>query len=274
MRSPTSSRPGPGRWPRRRWRSGAMTLLATFAAVLGLVSLQAPAASAGVAHAAAASHNAAAANAAAAAHAAVAQLHASHAAASAPRPAAKLKPVVRTAVRHDTSAPLRSVKPSKKIKTHKMKALPLRSPPHVVKPSVTPRTADVQRSAAVTTANMPSFGQNFEGVGNLNGVFPPDTNMAVGPNDIVQTVNFSFAIYDKQGNTLLGPETLGTLWQGFGGACDPSTDPSAANGGDVVALYDEQANRFIVTQLSLQQLTGSGGFHECIAVSQTGDPTG
>jgi hypothetical protein len=211
MLSPTHSRPGPARWRRRRWRSGAMTLLATLAAVLGLVSLQAPAASAGVAHAAAASHKAAAANAAAAAQAAMAQLHASHAAASAPRAAAKLKPVVRTAVRHDTSPPLRSLKPSKKIKTHKMKALPLRSPPHVVKPSVTPRTADVQRSAAVTTDNMPSFGQNFEGVGNLNGVFPPDTNMAVGPNDIVQTVNFSFAVYNKQGSTLLGPETLGTL---------------------------------------------------------------
>src|SRR5215469_1656575 len=275
MRSPTSSRPGPGRWPRRRWRSGAITLLATLAAVLGLVSLQAPAASADVAHAAAASHNAAAANAAAAAHAALAQLHAGHAAASAPRSAAKLKPVVRTAVRHDTSPPLRGVKPSKKLKTHKMKALPLRSPPRVIKPNVTPRTADVQRSAAVTTNDVPSFGQNFEGVGNLNGVFPPDTNMAVGPNDVVQTVNFSFAVYSKQGSTLLGPETLGTLWQGFGGACDPSADPSAANGGDVVALYDEQANRFIVPQLSYPQLvTGSGGYHECIAVSQTGDPTG
>ena len=40
-------------------------------------------------------------------------------------------------------------------------------------------------------------------------------------------------------------------------------------------LYDEQANRFIATQLAYPQLvTGSGGYHECIAISQTGDPTG
>ena len=263
MLSPTSSRPGPGRWRRRRWRSGAVTLLAALAAVLGLVSLQAPVAAANVTHAAAGGH------------AAVTQLHASHTAAHAPRHIAKIKPVIRAAVRHDKSPPLRSMKPSKKLKTHKMKALPLRSPPHVIgSASSKARTADVQRAATVTTNNVPSFGQNFEGVGNLNGVFPPDTNMAVGPSDIVQTVNFSFSVYNKQGSTLLGPETLGTLWQGFGGACDPSTDP-AANGGDVVALYDEQANRFIVTQLAYPQLvTGSGGYHECIAVSQTGDPTG
>jgi hypothetical protein len=96
MLSPTSSRPGPGRWHRRRWRSGAVTLLAALAAVLGLVSLQAPAASAGVTHAAAADH------------AAVAQLHAGHAAAHAPRHTAKLKPVIRAVVRHDKS-PRRAV---------------------------------------------------------------------------------------------------------------------------------------------------------------------
>ena len=214
----------------------------------------------------------------------------------------RLKPVVRSALRHDTSAPLRNVKPLKHPARYphnfKFKPLPLGIPPHVVagtsraaaggkgapvkaltqagagQPNVRAVTADVQRSAAITTGNMPSIEQNFEGVGNLNGVFPPDTNMAVGPNDILETTNFSFAIYDKQGNTLLGPETLGTLFQGMGGQCDPGVDP-AANGGDPVAVYDEQANRFIVTQLAYPQLElGSGGYHECIAVSQTGDPTG
>jgi N-acetylneuraminic acid mutarotase len=214
----------------------------------------------------------------------------------------RLKPVVRYAVRHDTSPALRKMKPLKQLPrlphNFKYKPLPLGIPPHVVTgtsraavggkgapikaltqagsahPGVRDITAAVQRAATVTTGNMPSIEQNFEGVGNLNGVLPPDTNMAVGPNDVVQTVNFSFAVYDKQGNTLLGPETLSTLWQGFGGECDPAVDP-AANGGDVVSLYDEQANRFIVTQLAYPQLElGSGGFHECIAISQTGDPTG
>ena len=263
MLTPTSSRPSGGRSHRHRWLSGAVTLLAALAAVVGLAGLQAPAALAGVARAAVASHPA------------VTQLHASHAAAAAPHHTARLKPVVRAAVRHDTSPPLRSLKPSKKLKHQKFKVLPLRSPPHMIGGSKQAHTAHVQRAATVTTAYMPTFGQNFEGVGNLNGVFPPDTNMAVGPNDVLQTVNFSFQIFNKQGTSLLGPETLGTLWQGFGGACDPLADPSAANGGDVVALYDESANRFIVTQLAYPQLVnGSGGYHECIAISQTGDPTG
>jgi hypothetical protein len=182
MLTPTPSRPGRSR--KRRWLSGAVTLLAALAAVVGLAGLQAPGASASVARAAAAGHPALAAHSSA-----------GHAAA-APKSHAKLKPVVRTALRHDTSPKMRNVRPDKNLKTHKLKTLPLRSPPHSVS-GATSRTADVQRSKTVTTDALPSFGQNFEGVSNLNGVFPPDTNMAVGPNDIVQTVNFSFAVYNK-----------------------------------------------------------------------------
>src|SRR5580704_4694878 len=119
MLTPTSSRPGPGRSRRRRWLSEAVTLLAAFAAVVGL-SLQAPAASAGVASAAAAGHTAAA------------QAHAGRTAASGHHPAVRLRPVVRAAVRHDKSPPLRSLKPIKNLKTHKLKAIPLRSPPHMI----------------------------------------------------------------------------------------------------------------------------------------------
>jgi N-acetylneuraminic acid mutarotase len=192
---------------------------------------------------------------------------------------AKLKPVVRTSVRHDTSPKLRTLKPPKASVGKKVRVIPLLPTPTVVGGSSARArggagTSDVQRAASVTTDSMPSFGQDFDGIGNVNGAVPPDTNMAVGSNDVVQTVNTSFAVYGKQGNTLLGPETLGTLWQGFGGQCDPDVDPEA-NGGDVVALYDEQANRFIITQLAFpQMIQGSGGYHECIAVSQTGDPTG
>jgi hypothetical protein len=121
---------------------------------------------------------------------------------------------------------------------------------------------------------MPSLGQNFEGVSNVNGVLPPDTEGAVGPNDYLQMVNLSFAVYDKQGNLLYGPVPNDTLWQGFGGECDPSVDPGA-NGGDPIVLYDESANRWIMTQLAYPQLEiGTGGYHECIAVTQTGDPLG
>src|SRR6516162_10679460 len=131
MLTPTSSRPSAGRSHLRRWLSGAVTLLAALAAVVGLAGLQVPAATAGVARAAVASHPAAA------------QLHASHDAASAPRHTARLKPVVRAAVRHDTSPPLRSIKPSKKLKHEKFKVLPVRGAPHMIGGAMHARTADV-----------------------------------------------------------------------------------------------------------------------------------
>ena len=56
------------------------------------------------------------------------------------------------------------MKPLRKITSNKLKVLPLRSPPHMIGGSAQARTADVQRAATLTTENMPSFGQNFEGV--------------------------------------------------------------------------------------------------------------
>src|SRR5437764_632713 len=51
----------------------------------------------------------------------------------------------------------------------------------------------------------------FAGVG-ANGYAPPDTNIAVGPNHIVETVNTRYAIYDKNGAPLVGPKSLSSLW--------------------------------------------------------------
>ena len=52
------------------------------------------------------------------------------------------------------------------------------------------------------TLNIPSTLQNFEGVNNVNGVLPPDTNGDVGLNHYMQWVNLSFAIYNKSGALL------------------------------------------------------------------------
>ncbi len=45
--------------------------------------------------------------------------------------------------------------------------------------------------------------QSFDGVSNVNGVLPPDTNGDVGPNHYVQWVNLSFAIYSKSGHIII-----------------------------------------------------------------------
>jgi N-acetylneuraminic acid mutarotase len=203
------------------------------------------------------------------ASAAPAATAASAAAQTTARPAAPRAPApvpqVHNAVKHDLSARLSTLKPVKNPASNKVKVIPLHNPPHSISTKQV-KTANVQSQATVTTNTMPGFQQNFEGVGNLNGVLPPDTQGAVGPSNYVQMINLSFAVYDKQGNLQYGPVPNTTLWQGFGGPCE------TLNGGDPVTIYDEAANRWFMSQLSYPG--GSQGYHECIAVSQTGDPTG
>src|SRR5437879_1364723 len=108
-------------------------------------------------------------------------------------------------------------------------------------------------------------GPRFSGVG-ANGYAPPDTNMAVGPNHILETVNSRYAIYTKSGALVSGPFSLSSLWSPLGSSNGCATN----NGGDVVAQYDKLAGRFVVTQLG----GVSAPYSECIAISQTSDPTG
>jgi hypothetical protein len=71
-------------------------------------------------------------------------------------------------------------------------------------------------------------------------------------------------VYDKQGNLLAGPATLGSLWQGF------AVTDCARNAGDPVVLYDQFSDRWL-----LSQFTSRGPkYWDCVAISQTGDPTG
>jgi len=107
----------------------------------------------------------------------------------------------------------------------------------------------------------------INGVGNLNGVLPPDTQGDVGPNHYMQMVNLSMAIWNKSGTMIYGPVDNKTLWNGFPGPW------SGSNDGDPIVLYDEQADRWVASQFALPNYP-NGPFYELIAVSQTGDPTG
>lgn len=107
---------------------------------------------------------------------------------------------------------------------------------------------------------------NYDGVGNVNGVYPPDTDGDVGPDHYFQMINLSFAIYDKQGNLLYGPVDNSTLWQGFIG---PWT---GTNDGDPIVLYDELADRWMASQFAIN--TSNGTYWQLVAVSATPDPLG
>jgi hypothetical protein len=103
----------------------------------------------------------------------------------------------------------------------------------------------------------------FPGVG-ANGSAPGDPNLAVGPNHIVQIVNTEYAVYDKNGNIFPGyPKTLGSIFTALGGSC-------TGEWGDPIAQYDKAADRWLLSQLG----SFSAPYLECIAVSQTNDPTG
>jgi hypothetical protein len=119
----------------------------------------------------------------------------------------------------------------------------------------------------VVQITTPTVLGSFDGVNNRNGVLPPDPSGAIGPNHYVQMVNLSFAIYNRSGALLYGPADNRTLWTGFGGPC------STRNDGDPVVLYDELADRWMMSQFALPNYP-SGPFYQCIAVSQTPDPTG
>ena len=108
-----------------------------------------------------------------------------------------------------------------------------------------------------------SNGQKFPGIG-ANGYAPSDSNMAIGTNNIVEIVNVRWAVYDRSGNIAAGwPKTLGSIWSAMGGIC-------TSNGGDPIAQYDKQADRWLLSQIGM---SGSS-FAECVAISTTGDPTG
>ncbi len=101
------------------------------------------------------------------------------------------------------------------------------------------------------------------------GFLPPDTNGDVGPNHYVLTSNIRVQIYNKTGTPFFagGPVLQSTtFFTGLpaGNACRTGDD------GDPVVVYDNLADRWMISQFEVNGVPG----HQCIAVSQTPDPTG
>jgi len=97
-------------------------------------------------------------------------------------------------------------------------------------------------------------------------VAPPDTQGDVGPNHYVQMVNNVTEIFNKSGTSIWGPQPSSIFWSGFIGSW------TGTNDGDTVVLYDQQADRWLVSQFAVN--TTDNTQWELIAISQTGDPTG
>jgi hypothetical protein len=136
--------------------------------------------------------------------------------------------------------------------------------------------AKVLGDQALQTLNgllaMPAPLSNFDGVSNIAGVAPPDTQGDIGydPNTgkkyYIQWVNLHFAIWDVTNTPtqVLGPLAGNVLWSGFGTKCETTND------GDPITLFDPIAKRWVMTQFAVD----AAPFYQCIAISQTADPTG
>ena len=147
------------------------------------------------------------------------------------------------------------------------KEKPLRHP-HGAAQSGNVADAVVQTYAS-TPAAAQALGQ-WEGLGvGLAGftptAVPPDPNMAVGPNHIVQWVNNALVVFDKKGNVLQAPVPDSSFWGGIYETCDQLGGFS-----DPIVKYDRAADRWIVGEVAIPIITQ---FVQCFAVSKTSDPT-
>ncbi|MGH2953596.1 MAG: thrombospondin type 3 repeat-containing protein [Solirubrobacterales bacterium] len=123
-------------------------------------------------------------------------------------------------------------------------------------------TDPLAAASRAATGRTPAPDLVFDGTANpfaCGGCSPPDTIGDVGPNHYIQMVNATkVAIYNKAGGLHVPAFDLGDLW--------PS-GPCTANAGDPVVVYDELADRWLLSQFADPN-------HLCFAISQAADPTG
>ncbi|MEZ0579657.1 carboxypeptidase regulatory-like domain-containing protein [Nocardioides sp. MH1] len=112
---------------------------------------------------------------------------------------------------------------------------------------------------------------SFDGLDSTDGggIYPPDSNIAVGPHHVVEMVNAALRVWDKAGAPLTGPTKPSDLFSSLpaGNLCRTHND------GDPQVLYDQLADRWLISQFAFVS-EFSPPYHQCVAVSRSGDPTG
>jgi ASPM-SPD-2-Hydin domain-containing protein len=121
---------------------------------------------------------------------------------------------------------------------------------------------DPLAGASTAAGRTPAPGLTFEGADNGCGCLPPDTVGDVGPNRYVQMVNSTEVTVFNKAGTILDSFDLGSLW--------PVSDACATSIGDPVVRYDEQADRWLLSQFYDNGITTG----LCFAISKTASPTG
>ncbi len=141
---------------------------------------------------------------------------------------------------------------------------------HQDSPDTAVQNLDIS-ARALLAPTMPGPLLNFNGIpfpGVGCNCAPPDTNGSVGSTQFVQIVNEGYQVFDKAtGTSILGPNSIVSVWSGFGGACENF------GFGDPTVVFDKIARRWVITEFA----STNGGLpitDECIAVSTSDDATG
>lgn len=110
--------------------------------------------------------------------------------------------------------------------------------------------------------NSPAPATNFQGLGDNNVTWPPDTDGCVGPSNVVTMLNTQVRIQDRSGNTISTTSLL-SWWQSRLSGVSFAFDPRI--------LYDPYSQRWIATAAANPQQNTSAIL---IAVSTNSNPAG
>lgn len=177
---------------------------------------------------------------------------------------APLRPTVRKAVKFDISPPLRTIKPNLSNDFTKGDDDRGGQPVNDMRYDPDPVVQQEMGEGVFSQERDIASGVSFNGMSNTQGFTPPDPNGDIGLNHYVQMVNSRFQIFSRTGTSVFGPANINTLFAGFGGACQNE------NAGDPVVLYDQIADRWLLSQFTAAGPT----YFNCVAISTTPDPTG
>ena len=120
--------------------------------------------------------------------------------------------------------------------------------------------AQALSSTVEASVRLPAPLSSFEALGDNGTVIPPDTDGAVGPNNLMVAVNSQVVIQDRAGNTLSTVAIAG-FWSSLG--VPDAFDPHV--------IYDPYGQRWIFSAASGED---SASASILIGVSQDTDPTG
>jgi len=116
------------------------------------------------------------------------------------------------------------------------------------------QNAPAQNSSLTVKSGFDALDVSDSASGGYN--YPPDSDMAAGPNHLIAVENSSFEIYNKSGTSLAGPTLFDNFLSSVGGS----------NTFDPTVMYDSEEDRFV---MGIED-----GTKFFLMVTETSDPTG